>query len=292
MVEFIFEGEVSALCEIQQEFVKNVLKELGINNGKVEIEAVGKPGDNYAANVKRIVTKKKDKVFKMIAKIAPTQEQIRQNLNIAGYFLNENNMYSEVLPKFTQLEKNANIAIKERLKYAKFYGSYMEEPHEIILLEDLTVSDYIVLDRFTSLKDDSIKLVLNNFAKLHAASYALKNFEPETFECFSKQLLNIWELFASVPSMNQTLKDLVTSVVNLMDEEKYLKIVDEIMSDAFKEAVAMSKSDRGNNFSVIHHGDPWTNNILFKLEVSTLFSIEHHQIHDTKVLKESFVMCT
>ncbi|XP_026330483.1 uncharacterized protein LOC113237979 [Hyposmocoma kahamanoa] len=266
MVELTFEGEVSALCEKQQDFIKNVLKELGIIGGKVKIEAVGKPGDNYIADVKRIIVEKNGELLKMIAKIAPNQEEVRQSMNTAVCFSNENIMYSEVLPKFTQLEKDANIPIEERLKYAKFYGSFMEEPLEIILIEDLSESDFVMLNRFNSLKDDSIKLVLKNFAKLHAASYALKNLEPETFECFSNKLLNLWELVGNTPERDQFVKELVTDVINLMDEEKYYKIVDQIMNNVMEESGSVSKADRGNSFYVIQQGDPWTNNILFKLE--------------------------
>lgn len=276
MVEFTFEGEVSALCEKQQEFVKNVLEELGIKNGKVEIQAVGKPGDNYIANVKRIIVEKDEKIFNMIAKIAPTQELPRQVLNTAILFSNENFMYSNVLPKITQLEKDANVEAEERLKYAKFYGSYMEAPHEIILLEDMTLSDFIMLDRFTSLKDDSVKLILKNFAKLHAGTYALKSLEPETFEIFSKKLINLWELFVDIPNVEVYMKDLCTDITNVLDEDKYLKIVDSVINDMVNEASVVSKADRGKNFSVIQQGDPWTNNILFKLEVSTYSVLKEH----------------
>lgn len=272
MVEFTFEGEVSALCEKQQEFVKNVIEELGIKKAKVEILAVGNPGDNYVANVKRIVVEKDGIIFKMIAKIAPTQELPRLTMHTAICFANENFMYTEVLPKLTQLEKDANIAVEEKLKYAKFYGSYMVAPHEIILLEDLTVSDFTMLDRFTSLKDDSVRLILTNFAKLHAASYALKNLEPETFEIFSKKLINLWELIGEAPDIDKYMKDLSTDIINLMDEEKYCKIINQTMSYLMKEAAALAKTDKGKSYSVIQQGDPWTNNILFKLEVSTSFS--------------------
>ncbi|XP_026330431.1 uncharacterized protein LOC113237925 [Hyposmocoma kahamanoa] len=266
MVDYTFEGEVNALSEKQQEFVKNVLEELGVKKGKVVIEAVGKPGDNYVANVKKLVVEKDGKIFKIIAKIAPTQEIPRQTMNTAICFSNENMMYSEVLPKFTQLEKDANIAVEERLKYAKLYGSYLEAPHEIILLEDLTLSDFVMLDRLTSLKDDSIKLVLKNFAKLHASSYALKNLEPETFEIFAKKLINIWELMGNVPEMDKFMKGFSTDIINAVDDEKYIDIIDQVMSDLMKEVSALSKIDKGKSYSVIQQGDPWTNNILFKLE--------------------------
>ncbi|MBN4724570.1 hypothetical protein H4F31_24640, partial [Escherichia coli] len=93
-------------------------------------------------------------------------------------FRNEHVMYTAVLPKFTELQKDAGIPENEQLRYAKCYGSLSEPPNEVILLEDLKTVDFTMLDRFQPLSNNCVKSVLKNFAKLHSVSMALRYKEP------------------------------------------------------------------------------------------------------------------
>ncbi|XP_026331163.1 uncharacterized protein LOC113238551 [Hyposmocoma kahamanoa] len=186
--------------------------------------------------------------------------------NTAFLFMNEHIMYTQVLPKFTELESAANIPQEERLKYAACYGTYMDAPNEIILLEDLSVPGFKILDKFSSLTDENVRLFLKNIAILHSLSYVLRYKEPETFEIFCKNLVNLWLLMAKAPEPIQWFAQLDAEVQILLDNDKHKKAVKNALVQMIAQAPKLAKFDAGSKHSVIQKGDAWTNNIMFRFE--------------------------
>ncbi|KAI5640284.1 ecdysteroid kinase domain-containing protein [Phthorimaea operculella] len=259
--------ELTAFSPIQWKLVTDVLNDKGFSDAKITENAVGEAGDNYVANVKRVVAEKNGETFKMVAKIAPRIEQLRVAMNARVLFINEHVMYNEVLPKFTELEKASGIPEEERLKYAACYGTITEEFDELILLEDLKESNYTMLDRFKSLTDGEIKLVLKNFAKLHTLSYALRHQEPETYAKYKSKLMNYSKLFEISPEQsNKFFETIEADCISILKEEKYEKGIKGTVSKLIDLDKENGEWDFNSRYSVIQQGDSWTNNIMFHLE--------------------------
>ncbi|KAI5640275.1 ecdysteroid kinase domain-containing protein [Phthorimaea operculella] len=260
--------ELSAFSLSQWNLVKDVLNNNGFSDAKITENAVGEAGDNYIANVKRVVAEKNGKTFKMIAKIAPRIEQIRVTNNTRSFFINEHVMYNEVLPKFTDLEKAVGITKEERLRYAACYGTITEELNELILLEDLIESDYTMFDRFKSLTDCEIKLILKSFAKLHTLSYALKHQEPETFADFNSKLLNYASFFEEGRELaTKYFEAIEANCIAVLQDDKRKNAITGTVSKNVDLVVKHRNWDLKSRYSVIQQGDSWTNNIMFHLEV-------------------------
>ncbi|XP_026330442.1 uncharacterized protein LOC113237936 [Hyposmocoma kahamanoa] len=266
MVEFQFVGDINDLSVEQKDFITNVLKKRGFENGKIQVQPVGKAGDNYAANVKRITIESNGETFKIIAKVASKQDMMRAMGNTTFIYQNEHVMYTEVLPTFTELENAAKVPGNERFRYAACYGTYLEAPNEIILLEDLGVLGFQILDRFTSLTDENVRLVLKNFASLHSLSYVLKNKEPEKFETFKNKLVDFSLLMASIPESANFFSQIYEDVQKLLRGDKYKKAVKNVITQMITYATKLAKIEHDSKFSVIQQGDAWTNNIMFRLE--------------------------
>ncbi|KOB77009.1 Uncharacterized protein OBRU01_04786 [Operophtera brumata] len=181
MSRWNFVGDLELIRERQLEFIGEVLEKKGFKGPEARIENVGVAGDNYIANVKRVVVTEDGKTFKMIAKLAPENQMMRFMAQIETLFRNEHTIYTDLLPKFVQLQRSAGVPEEELYRFAECYGSLAEVPSEVILLEDLKESQYDILDRFKPLSTDNVKLVLKNFAIFHSLSYVLKHQEPETF---------------------------------------------------------------------------------------------------------------
>lgn len=269
MAAYNFEGDLANISEHQLKSINDIILEHGFKDSKIFFETVGKAGDNYVASVRRITIEGANGSIKIIAKIAPTLEIVRKSMNTHVLFKNEHLMYSEVLPKLTQYQKNANIPEEEQLKYAKWFGSCLEQPNEVILLEDLMVSDFTMLDRFTPLPNDCVKSMMKNFALLHSLSFVLKHKEPETYNKFKNSLINMWTLVVEANDAMgyfQLLEDDISAIVK---DQKYKDFVRNKISDLPNLAVKSDKVDAENQYTVILQGDPWTNNILFKFQVRT-----------------------
>ncbi|KAI5640274.1 ecdysteroid kinase domain-containing protein [Phthorimaea operculella] len=259
--------ELSAFSPSQWKLVTDVLNNKGFSDAKITEHAVGEAGDNYIANVKRVVAEKNGETFKMIAKIASRIEQIRMINNTRLFFFNEHIMYNEVLPKFTELEKAVGVPEEERLRYASCYGTITEEFDELILLEDLKESDYTMLDRFKSLTDVEMKLILKSFAKLHTLSYALRHQEPETFADFSSKLLNYASFFEEGRELATKYFEAVeANCIAILQDGKRKKCMKGTLSKKVDLIIKHRNWDMKSRHSVIQQGDPWTNNIMFHLE--------------------------
>ncbi|XP_059046764.1 uncharacterized protein LOC131842238 [Achroia grisella] len=267
MAELRFEGEIYSFSKRQEELLRKVLKGRGYTDNKVIIETVGEAGDNYIANVKRIIVEEKDgHTFKMIAKVAPTNNMARAQVQPHMLFKNEGIMYTVILPKFEELQKSAGVPIEDRLRYAKCYGLILHAPEEIILLEDLQVLNFGILDRFKSLTNESIKLILKNFAILHSLSMVLKKQEPDVFEDYNNKLSDYYAAFANTPEFKLYIAGIENDSIEILDKTMYKNAIRGSISKMPEVYAKVAKNESKLKYSVIIQGDGWTNNIMFKLE--------------------------
>nr|XP_049697229.1 uncharacterized protein LOC126054710 [Helicoverpa armigera] len=269
MAQYNFEGEIQNIHDRQLEFINSVIEKLGYKNSKVTFNAVGTAGDNYVANVKRIIVEGENGNLSIIAKIAPTSEVLRQTFDSGPLFGNESFVYSKVLPKFLQLQKQAGVPVEEQIKFPKCYGSLSEAPNEVILLEDVKLSGYTMLNRFIPLTDYVVKGVLKSLAVWHSMSYVLKVKEPETYNLFRDTLVDLWGIMAEKKDSPALvfLNQIETMAIGILaDYPEYQNILRHKVSGSIEKAAKMQKVEYGNRFAVIQHGDTWTNNIMFKFE--------------------------
>uniref|UniRef100_A0A2A4K1F1 CHK kinase-like domain-containing protein n=1 Tax=Heliothis virescens TaxID=7102 RepID=A0A2A4K1F1_HELVI len=274
MAQYNFEGEIQNINERQLEFINSVIEKQGFKNSKVTFNAVGSAGDNYVANVKRIIVEGENGNLSIIAKIAPASEHIRDNFHSATLFNNECFMYAKVLPKFSQLQKQAGVPEEEQIKFPKCYGSLNEAPNEIILLEDVKAKGYTMLDRFIPLTDYVVKSVLKSLAVWHSLSYVLKQKEPETYNYFKDNLIDFYEILARKEEYNPAAAFISQidkmAVGVLADYPEYQNIIKDKATDSLERAARLQKVENGSRFAVLHHGDAWTNNIMFQFQGDTL----------------------
>ena len=275
MAQHNFEGAIENITESQLKFIKSVIEKEGFKDSKVTFETVGGAADNYGASVKRIIIEKANGNLSIFAKIAPTFEVVRNTSNVPLGFHNEHMMYTEVLPKLLQLQKEANIPEEDQIKFPKCYGTYIEAPNEVILIEDLKISGFAILDRFLPLSDECVTSVLKHLAILHSLSYVLKDKEPETFNYFRDNLRDVMgamndgiygqlDFFGQVEALS----------LNLLDNPEHKNIMKNAkISEGVNRTKKMTKFEHGSRYSVIIHGDCWTNNLMFKYEVSTYFKL-------------------
>ncbi|KOB77012.1 Uncharacterized protein OBRU01_04785 [Operophtera brumata] len=265
------EGNLDNISDKQLGYIKDVIEKRGFKDAKVVIEPVGQAGDNYVANVKRIIIEEKDgSTLKMIAKVAPNQEVLREMANTKVCFRNEHLMYTKVLPKFEQVQRASDIPKEERLRYAACYGSFEEAPHEVILLEDLKVSGFQMLDRFQPLSDECVRSVLKNFARLHSFSYALKHKEPAVFDEFRDDLFDMWGSMNERDETKMFFEQLVANALLVLESDVHKKIVKDIITLTLTTYAKILRADRESKHLIIQQGDAWTNNIMFKFEEGNL----------------------
>lgn len=265
MSEFNFEGSVDNIGQGQLEFINKVIKEQDIKVKKIKFEPVGKAGDNFVANVRRIIVEGEDRSLQLIAKIAPQNEVGRMLVMTTEVTMNEHIMYTEFLPKLQQMQIEAGVPEKDRLRYAKCYGSSTENFQEVILLEDLKLSEFIILDKFVSLNDTCVRSVLKNLAILHSFSFVLKSREPETFDSFKNRFFDYVSSLALSEDAETHIDQFRNTIVSVFDGDEELK---NKIAYIFQDMIPlMTMSLNYDKHSVILQADPWTNNFMFRFKV-------------------------
>lgn len=284
MIDLQYEGAIEDISENQFKFIGEILKKKKLSDKKVLIEVVGAAGDNYMANVKRIITKDAEgNLFKMVAKIAPKLIQIRNAFNTHRVFKNEHIMYTEVLPKFKEMQESANVPKTDLLTFAECYGSYIEEPDEIILLEDLKEKNCVMLDRLKPLDECFLLPILKKLAILHSLSFVLKQNHPEIFNEISQRLYGFWTNMGNNEQAKTGFIKMEDHLLTLLsDSENKSDIVRGIIRNLSSNLAELSKEDAGTKYTVIQHGDAWTNNFMFILNVSSNVS---KSLYSYKVLR-------
>lgn len=267
MAEFNFAGSIENISDNFLELIKKVIKEQNVKVKKVTFEPAGKAGDNVGSNTKRIIVEGEEKILQLFAKIAPQNEGLRQLWTIRLSFLNEDIMYTEFFPKLEKIQRDAGVPETDRFRYAKCYGSFTENLQETLILEDLKLSEFTMLDKLVSMNDTCVKSVLKNLAILHSFSFVLKSREPETFDYFKSKLTNIRRATMEKCPPEVYAEPIVSSISFLIDNEKWINILKSILPNLTSEIVMLSDFENSYKNSVIIQGDAWTNNFMFRFKV-------------------------
>ncbi|CAG9782296.1 unnamed protein product [Diatraea saccharalis] len=287
MASMKFEGDFQDLSDEQSQFIQDVLHKLGYTNNKVVFAPVGEVGDNYTACVKRItVETEDDDNFQIIAKIAPNSFHGFTDL----LFNNEALMYEEVLPAFRKLQEAADVSEDEKLKFAECYGCNTKKQHQVILLQDLKPLDYTMLDKYQSLPNEAVRLILKNFAIYHSLSYALKKSNPDAYDSYKSRLLDMWKASAEIPENKRMMEEIENNLLAVFQnaEDKYKNALQGALTKMSLIGEKLSAIHGNSKYSVIQQGDAWTNNIMFKLEDD---KIKDCIMIDYQITKEANPVC-
>lgn len=288
------------LTQEVQAHVEKLIKELAITNHTIDISAGSLRGDNYLGVIAKATVHGKDKsgenkVLHLIVKSAPKNEVYRTLTPIRCAFDREIYMYSKVFPEFAKLQKERGI-LKPFQSFAKFYKSTMEDMNEAVIMEDMKQLGFEMRERQEPLNYNHTLLVIKEYGRYHALSYALRDQKPEVFqEIFD----NTQEMFFS--NYNQT-EIAEKSAKN--DHERALKSLDPVkdkiaydkfnkfqehMEELVKNAL---ESESAGKYGVVGHGDSWLNNMLFKYDVSFSLSFSFCKKYTSFQLFTEFLKTT
>ncbi|EEB19407.1 conserved hypothetical protein [Pediculus humanus corporis] len=141
---------------------------------------------------------------------------------------------------------------------------YRGSPENIIVMEDLKLSGFVLGNRFQGLDYEHSSLVIESLAKLHATSFVLLQEKPETFE----NLIKIFSKVDNVEILQNTTEGTINFLIEDMkswnDFDKKSIYIDKLSKvEVLKRVLDVWKNNDGN-LKVLIHGDSWLNNYMFK----------------------------
>ncbi|TMW53356.1 hypothetical protein DOY81_001560, partial [Sarcophaga bullata] len=223
-------------------------------------------GENYSTLILRVkATATYDdntsNDFSFMLKVPHDTSQMKEMMQAMNFFITENTVYTEVIPELEDMYRQAGIEVSFGPKACKLD---LDDPNiHYVLMSDLSVDGFKNANRLECLNMEHTLCVLRKMAQFHAATacrVAKKGaynpmFSPDMDNDFARAMFNQMFLAFKEPFLN--------NLKNFKDGEKYRDSMAQFFDNLVEIFIRARKLLPGY-FSVLNHGDSWSNNILFK----------------------------
>lgn len=197
--------------------------------------------------------------FNVVLKTAPNTPKIRELIPFERIFQREVYFYQTIL-KFFKKQLPKKICNEDDYWDCFptcFYAS--NEPFkEILMLENLQVLDFQLWPRHQQMNEQHVKLVLKEYARLHAFSFALRHNEPQVLKMIENNTTDIYLPIIKKCGTAETIKKLSERVF----KEAFIGLKE----GGFDVVGTMERlvGEQTGDYGVVCHGDTWCNNLMFK----------------------------
>ena len=240
--------------------------------------AVGK-GENYVSTMFRavldLIVNGKAQEFHTIVKAFPESnlELPKEMIEMLNPFPKETKSYKHFIPEFQKLFKEKGVDVE----FAPKCHKSVNEPTDIIVMDDLKAQGYKVCNRKVGLDLDHAKVLLKKLSQFHAASAAYVTKygqfeEPYREGVFKESSRAIFESFKGVTRTFYKIArtwPFGAKYIDVMEKANHI--------DTFMDIILETTKVDENAFNVLNHGDMWVNNFMFCYD-------EEEKIKDVRII--------
>lgn len=250
------------------DILKDVVKG-DIQNYKITVNDPNKKGEGYLGQMFFVSLKDKGngKSLDVVVKQAFCEKNIREFYPIRDVFLNEICFYTKLWPKFVKFQE----AIPPSLQFvhiAKCLAAVSTENFEALVFANLKYDRFVLQNKKEALEKEKFEFIFKVYGRLHAISFAYKKLYPEEFSKLSEEIIDVWVGFSRLQSFQEAIKmshqyslESLQPGVDDVIIEKYQHYVDDAVE-------LFHKSLDNGRYTCVIHGDCWSNNMMFKYDVS------------------------
>lgn len=249
--------------ETLQEIIKANLKESS-DAFNIVLTSGSSKGDGYAGVIYRasIINKKTDKIELNLIIKAPPENPVRREMFTNDIFNREAYFYDHVYPMYKNFQEEKGIDVEKDGFYQVpiCYKTITESPHEVLFLEDLKAVGFELFDRFKTVKEDQVFLVMKALARMHALYYALKYQNPKLVEPFS-ELPEVFLMIMKDESNPmipwfETLKEQTLEVVMKIGNKDMIEKITNLLKFKFDELLKnIFNREKIEPYAALCHGD-------------------------------------
>lgn len=275
---------VSELPEFVMALISDIAKSEGFTDYKTEYAPGSNHGDNFLGvlttvtlsgsrnnNINDTVGEEK---LHLLVKLAPSNATRRNEFHSLEVFQRETLMYNKILPLFDDFQREKGLSEKERFTaYPKCYVAVADDEKDelVVIMEDLRPNGFSMWPKQEIVTIDHSYRVVEQLAKYHAVSYALKQQRPEVVE--ELQTCNdIMNDFFKSGAMATSFRVTIEKIIDSLEDKRHIAIMEELKENL--EEIFYDCHGQGVNepFAVLTHGDPHNNNILYRYEEGVSFA--------------------
>ncbi|KAJ8926046.1 hypothetical protein NQ315_009901 [Exocentrus adspersus] len=260
------------MCDVVPAEIHEILERAvkdNIDNYEITVHDANKKGEGYLGEILFLRLEEKNnskQVLELVVKQAFTKQEIRNVTLIREVFQNEIYFYTHVWQCLNKFQERIPSRYQFR-KVAKCFASVLDDKAEKIVLENLKFQGFELQDKAVPLSKEQFELIMKEYGKFHALSFAYKALYPEDYAELTKELKDVYSRFIASQEFQAGIKITneicIENLQGCIDEkimEKY-KLYPENCVEMFQDSI-----DRTTKYTVITHGDCWSNNMMFKYD--------------------------
>lgn len=259
----------STLPDYAFDAVNDVAARQGFSQYTIELNPGSKHGDNFLGVVISVTIAGKrnnsDDKLHLVCKLAPVGDARRREFHSVEVFQREVEMYTKILPSFLAFQREKGLSeIECFTAYPKCYVAIADEQKDqfLVIMEDVRHKGLRMWPRRLPAPVAHTYLVLEQLAKFHAISFALKDQRPEVYDELRKFRDIISKFFHSA-SMLKSSQMGYQLAVDALENEKHKEIVTEVKDHIVELLDECARDGVCQPFGVLGHGDCQHNNLLF-----------------------------
>ncbi|XP_076294257.1 uncharacterized protein LOC143215745 [Lasioglossum baleicum] len=232
------------------------------------------PGENFgsimlAINV-TVIHSNKTETMNLVAKLPPTSEYLLELFNSPITFKKELEFYSTMTREFENLQLECGIEEKDLSVLApKYFGGRLGlrnpdkfDEQAIIILENLKYNGYGTEDRIYGLDEKHTKFALEELAKLHALTVALKLKKPQIFEKIKEDVLTDVLSETTEKCVLDMIRKAQADVKDIEEVKPYLDRIERTIEYGVELNKNAAKPEEP--WATLVHNDFWVNNMMFR----------------------------
>lgn len=261
---------MSDLPDYVLDLLNNVAKGEGFSTYTTEFKAGSNHGDNFLGVLTSVTINgqrnNNDEQLHLLVKLAPTNEIRRQEFHSVPVFKREALMYNKILPLFRNFQREKGLSDSDAFTaYPKCYIAIADEKKDqfVVIMEDLRPKGFTMWPKKLVAPADHSYRVVEQLARLHAISFALKDQRPKEYEEL-RQIKDLISDFFTSPNMTRVMEMGYNRAIDALENEEHKKIMAEVRDNIKEFFNDMHKDGACEPFGVISHGDCHNNNILYK----------------------------
>lgn len=250
---------MSEIIKVLQPLLRKFEGDNGLVINEAKEEAGSKLGDNYTSQMIRTSVVGKygnGSLYKnsLMTKVLPPGRILNEILKVHQLFTMEKHVYEKILPLL-----------------GDFGPPFIHAGPEEIIMLDMREKGYVLCERRDYLDLEHCLFGVKTLAKWHARSLAIKLNNPETFKKLVAPIKEVIFDSTSDQPIGKSIENTVVLGIQHMNAaeprtaevERAIEFLRSFEGKCYNTIEALI-SVPPEKYSVILHGDPWENNILFK----------------------------
>lgn len=265
------------MCDVPDSVItllETIAKSESFSDYKLDFKPGCKNGDGFLSNLVSVTISGTRKLIDndcvdelyLVCKIMPSCPVRQKEFESIIFFKREICMYSKILPILNEFEQASGLTENKQFRfYPKCYAFISNDETEeyALILEDIRPKGFSMYQKNKILTVEYAHRIVEQLAKLHAISFAIRDQRPDICEEF-KKLEDVICTFLKTDTLIKLNEATYKRCIDVLENPRHVEIVKELRDTNQASFEEVLRPGMNQPFNVISHGDFWINNMLFR----------------------------